>query len=316
VLVVVACTPVAGWASATTPASADSVSQLRASIDHVAQQWFDAQAEVQRLDHEITANEQRLRDLERRAHDLQLEATERAVDMYVGKPNRIVDVLAGDSAIDSARRVELIERANAKSSETFDALTDLMHELRVQRTVLVHQRDEQRDAVASLANYRATLDAQLRDARAAALAAARAKAAKQAAAARAAAAKQAASAGNRTTAAPTPVDSTPVNAPAATLPLVVPAPAAPAGVHPMHDHPFLVCTRNRESRGNYGVVSSSGLYYGAYQFLRRTWDVTAIHAGRSSLVGVLPNTASQYDQDDLAWSLYQWQGNAPWGGRC
>ena len=23
----------------------------------------------------------------------------------------------------------------------------------------------------------------------------------------------------------------------------------PAGVHPMHDHPFLVCTRNRESRG-------------------------------------------------------------------
>jgi hypothetical protein len=84
----------------------------------------------------------------------------------------------------------------------------------------------------------------------------------------------------------------------------------------MHDHPFLACTRSRESRGDYTVVSSSGLYYGAYQFLRETWDVTALHAGRPELVGVLPNTASEFDQDDLAWTLYEWQGNAPWGGRC
>ena len=26
--------------------------------------------------------------------------------------------------------------------------------------------------------------------------------------------------------------------------------------------------------------------------------------------------ASEYDQDEMAWSLYQWQGNGPWGGRC
>jgi hypothetical protein len=84
----------------------------------------------------------------------------------------------------------------------------------------------------------------------------------------------------------------------------------------MHNQPYLACTRNRESRGNYSVVSASGLYYGAYQFLRTTWDVTAIHAGRSELVGVQPNTASEYDQDDLAWALYQWQGSGPWGGRC
>jgi hypothetical protein len=98
--------------------------------------------------------------------------------------------------------------------------------------------------------------------------------------------------------------------------LVVPAPPPNPAVFPMHNDPFLACTRARESNGDYAVVSSSGLYYGAYQFLRDTWDVTALHAGRRDLVGVLPNRASVYDQDQLAWSLYQWQGPSPWGGRC
>ena len=57
-------------------------------------------------------------------------------------------------------------------------------------------------------------------------------------------------------------------------------------------------------------------YYGAYQFAPTTWNVTASHLGRLDLVGVLPSQASQYDQDEMAWALYQWQGNAPWGGRC
>ena len=27
-------------------------------------------------------------------------------------------------------------------------------------------------------------------------------------------------------------------------------------------------------------------------------------------------SASPYDQDDVAWSLYQWRGSGPWGGMC
>ena len=27
-------------------------------------------------------------------------------------------------------------------------------------------------------------------------------------------------------------------------------------------------------------------------------------------------TRLEYDQDEMAWDLYGWQGNAPWGGRC
>ena len=85
---------------------------------------------------------------------------------------------------------------------------------------------------------------------------------------------------------------------------------------PHHNDPFLVCIRHRESRGNYSVINPSGPWYGAYQFLSSTWNVTARHAGRLDLVGVLPSDASAYDQDEMAWSLYQWQGSGPWGGAC
>ena len=100
-------------------------------------------------------------------------------------------------------------------------------------------------------------------------------------------------------------------APPAAPPDYVPTP----GLHPHHDDPFLVCTRTRESSGNYGAVNPAG-YYGAYQFSQPTWDVTANHAGSPQLIGVRPDRASAWDQDQLAWVLYQWQGNAPWGGLC
>ena len=79
---------------------------------------------------------------------------------------------------------------------------------------------------------------------------------------------------------------------------------------------FLECTRNIESRGDYGAVSSGGTYRGAYQFHQNTWDNTAEAAGRSDLVGTDPAAAAPTDQDAMAQSLYESQGNAPWGGRC
>lgn len=79
---------------------------------------------------------------------------------------------------------------------------------------------------------------------------------------------------------------------------------------------FLACVRQRESGGNYSVVSSNGLWYGAYQMTRSTWNSAAQHAGRSDLVGVPPNQASAADQDSLALVLYRWLGKSPWGGVC
>src|SRR2546430_13485437 len=65
--------------------------------------------------------------------------------------------------------------------------------------------------------------------------------------------------------------------------------------HPMHDQPFLVCTSTRESHGNYQAYNPAGPYMGAYQFLQSTWNSTANHAGRTELIAVPPNTASEYD---------------------
>lgn len=124
-----------------------------------------------------------------------------------------------------------------------------------------------------------------------------------------------------TTAPPTPAPTT--TAPTTTPPASPPPPSPPPTTAPSAtDGPsawelnFLSCVRWRESRGNYTVVSANGLYYGAYQFLRSTWDNTARHAGRADLIGMAPNLASPGDQDAMALHLLRWQGTSPWGGVC
>jgi hypothetical protein len=156
--------------------------------------------------------------------------------------------------------------------------------------------------------------------RAAADQAAREAASQAAQAAQTAAQQAAATAVEPETTAP-PTTTTPsTTAPPPQRPALTPTPppgyVGTPGTHPMHDDPFLTCVRARESGGNYAVVSRSGQYLGAYQFLQATWNGAANHAGRTELVGVPPNVATPYDQDDLAWALYQWQGSGPWGGAC
>jgi hypothetical protein len=96
----------------------------------------------------------------------------------------------------------------------------------------------------------------------------------------------------------------------------------PRSVAPAHldlsQHPFLRCTRAHESdsAGGYRAVSPGGLYRGAYQFLRTTWNNVARSSGRPDLVGVDPAAAAPWDQDFIALTLYRSAGAAPWGGRC
>ena len=70
--------------------------------------------------------------------------------------------------------------------------------------------------------------------------------------------------------------------------------------------------RQCESTGRYTVVSANGLYYGAYQFNRQTWDGVAARIGRADLVGVPPNEATPADQDAMALALWLDRGWQPW----
>lgn len=121
---------------------------------------------------------------------------------------------------------------------------------------------------------------------------------------------------------PTTTTTKPPKVPAAPPTTAAPRPAAPPPASTgiagptAEEAAFLACVRRRESGGNYSIVSSNGLYYGAYQFLRSSWDSTAMRAGRPDLVGVPPNLASPADQDAMALFLYRQAGKAPWGGAC
>jgi hypothetical protein len=252
---------------------------------------------VRTLDARIDALEQQLADAEDRSVSVRHEATERALQIYKSSGTPFEHVIA-DDAIDAARRVELIDRANAESAEAFDELDAVIDEIARRKDDLEDRRADRAEALSELEERRADLEEQVEAARAAYEAAERA----------------AATSTTATTAGP---EAAAEVAAAAVPDATAPAAGSPAteGVHPHHDHPFLVCTRQRESGGDYSVVSGAG-YYGAYQFAQSTWDATAAYAGRPALIGVRPDRTSAYDQDDMAWSLFRWQGKEPWGDRC
>jgi hypothetical protein len=222
-------------------------------------------------------------------------------------------VTDGADVLDAARRARHIELVNARDHTTFITLRGVSKELQDERRGLEDARASQRQVAGDLQTQAAAIDAKLAEA-------ARRDEIERAAAA--AALTPAATSAPPTAPDTAPPSGTPSSAPpgagAAPAPPLPAAPVNPGtpGVHPRHDDPFLACVRQRESGGNYGAVNSAGPYLGAYQFLQTTWNSTANHARRTELVGVAPNAASAYDQDDMAWTLYQWQGAGPWGGSC
>jgi len=327
-----------------------SIATLRAQADAMAARYFDALTRYQSLGLEIAANREQTGAFVARARQARHDARDRAVMIYRTSPSRVASIVGSADALSAARRVRFIDRLNARDQAIFARLRAATQDLKNHRRELQHDRRQQEQALGDLREQSAAIDAKLALAQQQEQAAAAAAVAASAAAAANAARQAAASptdatelAAASTSLAAPPTSAAPMTAAAAlpapeTVPSTTSAPvtetAAPAppppppaqpsappyqatpGVHPHHDDPFLSCVRQRESGGNYGIVSSDGLYYGAYQFLQTSWNSTANHAGRSELVGVPPNQASVYDQDDMAWDLYQWQGTGPWGGHC
>ena len=64
------------------------------------------------------------------------------------------------------------------------------------------------------------------------------------------------------------------------------------------------CIVNKESTGNYAVVSSNGMYHGAYQFMQSTSDAAARAMGREDLVGVPASQWNRAEQDEAFYTMW------------
>lgn len=185
-------------------------------------------------------------------------------------------------ALNEPARVDAAARLDAVNEEVTAAFNDA-----------VQAAAHERDAEAALAEATSA---------AAALAAQRAS---QEAAQRAAAEAVAASPSqvSQTTPSAQPARAAqPASAPRAAAPQ--PSSAPGAGSPTAAESATLAKIRRCESRGNYGIVSSSGRYRGAYQFDRRTWAGTG---GSGD-----PAAASPAEQDYRALLLLRQRGTRPW----
>jgi hypothetical protein len=298
-------------AGAATDAEA-TVTRLRAEADALSARYFDALAKVVDLDRRVADLETRIPALVDEEVRLRGLTQARAVVAYKRAGNALGVLIGAQNATAAARRARWLDLLNQRDDVAAADLRDASAKLTAQRSELRTARDTQVSALDDVKAQGKAIDALLVDAEA------QRRAANAAAAA--AVAATAPTTAPTTTPAPTlkPAATTPpTTAPSKPVPPTAPPSYTPTlGVHPNHDDPFLVCTRSRESSGNYAAFNPAGPYMGAYQFLQATWNSAAGHAGRLELVNVPPSTASPYDQDDVAWTLYQWQGTRPWAGLC
>jgi peptidoglycan hydrolase CwlO-like protein len=312
-------------AATATPASAqeadpvtqatDAVVQAQAEVDAVAGAYFDALQRAQQLDSQISNLQARIDESRQRVTELKRITKDRAVAAYKRSGNSLGSVFLDSSgAADTAHRIKLLDIVNAHDDDAVrilrrsqDDLTrehqDLEAAQKEQASALARLKDQDREVnaklVAAQAQRQVALDQQLQ--------------AQQQAAAEAAAAAAAAAAAPPPTAPPAAPPATQPPPRPNNNPAPVPANSVPtSGVNPHHNDPYLTCVRHYESTDNYQAYNPGGPAYGAYQFLQSTWNLAANHAGRGDLVGLDPRRASQYDQDEMAWTTYQWQGKRPW----
>jgi hypothetical protein len=256
------------------------IADAQARADKAASAYIDALVKSQQVDAEVAEIQQSMAGLEQRVAELRGTTQVHAVEAYKRSGTPVVALLVNDApAMDSARRTVLLDLLNTRDDDAAAQLRKARDGLQSRQHDLQDAQQQHGVLLTQLKSEEDRLNAELSAAQ------------NQ---------RRGASA------------SAPAGGALAPLTDYVPRP----GEHPRHNDPFLVCTRGIESHGNYQAYNASGPYLGAYQFTQSTWNSTANHAGRGELVGVDPRDASEYDQDDMAWTLFEWKGKSPWGGRC
>ncbi len=331
----------------TAPAGADQISDLQAQAAQIAQTLVREQLQVGSFQQQYSVAAAQV------ANDAaavgqtqqQMNADQQRIDLETGRVRTQAlrdymgagsvttaveeQVFAGGGGADLARsEYEAIALGNV--TDAIDELHTARQHLQQQEVVLQQQQAADQAEQAEQAEYLSQADttqsqlaseqaqvtgelvsavAQQQAAQAAAAAAA-VKASEVQAAQQAEAAQKSSAAGGGTA----PVD-TQAAAPTSTS-AIAPAGGGGGATSDPPLPPFLQCVVQAESGGNYGAVSPDGQYMGAFQFSQSTWDLAAQDAGLPGLVGVPPNTASKADQDTLAVTLYDLDGEQPWYDPC
>ena len=302
-----------------------AVADLRAQADALADHYFATLGRVSEIQQKADEIEAKLPALRAEADRLRDLTRQRAVEAYKRSGHDLGVIVGARDPLAAARRARWLQRLNERDDATLSDLQDVSAKLDAQRAALRAARDDAERALADVKSQGDQINAVLANAEQQRQAAVAAALAPPAVGESSPTGDPAASTGTGSgpgsgSAASPPTSPSPTTTttqpPTSTPPPVPPSYVPTPGVNPHHGEPFLVCTRARESGGNYAAYNPAGPYMGAYQFLQATWNSAANHAGRADLLGVPPSTASQYDQDDLAWTLFQWQGSRPWGGLC
>jgi hypothetical protein len=291
-----------------------AVADLRSQADALAGRYFEALGHVGEIQQKADEIEARLPTLRAETERLRDLTRERAVAAYKRAGRDLGAVVGAKDPLAAARRAGWLDRLNQRDGVTLASQQDATAKLDAQRSALKAARDDAEHALADAKAQGDQINALLANAEHQRQAVIAAAANPPTATAPDVPTGNAEPATTPTTSATTTTTTAPP--PKSTPPAAPPSYVPTGGVHPAHNEPFLVCTRTRESSGNYAAYNPAGPYLGAYQFLQATWNSAANHAGRTELINVPPNTASQYDQDDMAWTLFQWQGSRPWGGLC
>ncbi|MFA5883977.1 MAG: hypothetical protein WDA60_09035 [Acidimicrobiia bacterium] len=287
-------------------AEADAtIARLRAEADAQSAQYFEALAGLADVQRRIDDIEARIPALAAQVGELRTLTRTRAVEAYKRSGHDLGSVIGADDPLSAARRAQFLGRLNARDNATAADLRTTSTKLAAQRADLRTAKDAADAALDQVKQQGQAIDALLVDA----------QERRRIAATPPTTAPPPAATGVETTA-PREPSTTATTAPKTAPPTAPPTYTPTPGTHPSHNEPFLACTRTREASGNYAAYNPAGPYMGAYQMLQTTWNSAANHAGRTDLIGVPPHTASPYDQDDVAWTLYTWQGSRPWGGLC
>jgi hypothetical protein len=338
----VALTGLVGVTAPAGRAGADQVGSLSAQAKKIAQELVQEQLEVGAYQQQYSVASARVADDERAiaSTQMQLRGDRLEIDKRLDVVRRLaIETYVVNGSVSSASGAgvfaenvntaqtanEYAEIAEGNLAKDVDELHTAQRNEQGQQQLLIRQKNQdltvqnqeasyltQANATASqLQSLQSQVTGQL------ATAVAQQDAAQARAAAAAVAAAQRTATQRTSTTAPAAPTST-STAPAAPTSTST-APDPPAGVDLADPAlpPFLQCVAQAESGGDYQAVSPNGLYMGAFQFSQATWNFAAEAAGLDYLIGVPPDEATRAEQDTVADTLYNLDGQRPWlGDRC